>query len=352
MLNLGLGRVSSKLALIVACSLLGGCDNGGKPQSDAKANVPDSPAVTVQATPASVVFQLTGLVLIVPPKQRGDSLRILLPDTTGHGPHAALLGFPIANGIAIPDNFCMDDALGRQARNASICYVNLDVWTLQAFGSGGRPETPTTQQLSVADPGLLNVTNASGRKHRVHFPQVDSVIRSRFVFLAGAPGTKPCRLATWTFVPANENGAPTGAVTRPLTNVLDWEITDLNSPALVFAKRTGESVTIELPAPETRILIAHIPEAERAHLPPNTVAEITDTETTASHFHAYYDALRAPNTDEEKIPANSERRAIPRRGAGRQSPCPVEIRTSENLVPAFASVATYACMPALGEGGS
>jgi hypothetical protein len=347
-----MGRITVGLIVTCALVLLSACGGDETPADEVDINpVVDSSAVRPSTASASVTFQLTGLVLVVPPKTSGDSVRILLPNPTGHGAHAALLGFPLSKDAAVFDTLCESDPLGKKAKQANICYVNLDVWTLQPFGAGGQPATPTMQQLSAAARGLMDVTSASGGRHRVHFPHADSVVRSRLVFLAGGPGSKPCRLAPWTFIPANEHGSPTQARTDSLINVLDWEV-QVASPALVFTKRTGESVTIKLPASETRILLAHVPEAERAHLPPNTVAAITDTVTVARHFDAYYDVLRAPGTNEHKIPPISARRAIPSRSTGRQAPCPVEIRTSKKSTPAFASVATYACMPASGEGGS
>jgi hypothetical protein len=345
------GTVSSFLTL-AACALLAACgeDEGG--EGDKSRVETDTSTLSSAASKSTIVIQMTGLLLIVPQTTAGKDVSVVLPQPGALEKHVAWFGVGIAEGEADYNALCDSATFAQRARKAGICYVNLAQWTLQPVGTGGSP-TPSLQEISTAHPGLLNVTHLSGSTHRVHHAHLGNRSLTEVVLVSGQPDSTSCRLATWTYNVQGEAQAKH----LPLTNVLNWKV-EVNAPsALIFKSRsTSRVISVPIPAGETKVLLAHIPEDEIEHLPAENTntAQIADTVTVARHFSAYYDQL-SRGAPPEWISEDSPLRKIPVRTEGetpQSQPCRVEITLRTALLPAFASLATYACMPALGEFGS
>jgi hypothetical protein len=331
------------LMLLATCSVLTGCVDGASGSPNASAD-----AVVVRATEAAasdtrVTIQMTGLLLIVPPNRPGDSVYVLLPNARDH---VALLGF------GVPRNpwpaSCVSDTtpFGWKARRAGICYVDLDVWTLQPFGDGGQPATPTLASIPPEDKsGLLNVTALAGRKHRVHLPLDNTRLRAQVVLLAGEVG-RTCKLANWVYHYWRWPGYRGPAHTDSLANVVNWQMQ--TSTPLEFRNSSGDVVTIPLQPGEMNMVLAHIPPEEMDHLPPGKADSVTDADT--AHFHPYYDLL-SEDPREDYIASGSRRRRLPRSPEGGSTPCEVTINVG-GRVEGGRSIGTYACVVATGERGS
>jgi hypothetical protein len=250
------------------------------------------------------------------------------------GEHMAWLGFGFEElteeqlGLCQPDSVYID---------AGICYVNLDVWTLEPFGGGGTPWS----KPHTLPPEVLNVTRLAGG-HKVHLPSITTDLRARVVLRAGSPG-ETCRLANWTFEEAGETKR------APLANVLDWEIKNLSDRTLVF---TGQDKTIRVSLPATgdvHLVLAHVSKPEVKHLPPARPGTVSKAVVVvAPHFDSFYELLRSPDSSKEPLPPMDPRRKHPGGGrAIRTKACSVRVSDSRKSFDELHwGIGTIACMVA------
>jgi hypothetical protein len=346
MLNPRMRRVMVGFMALAACTLSSGC--GGR-DGDQEVQVADSTMVRGADATASrvgkVVFHMTGLVLVVPPKQGGDSVKVLLPDTQTVGDHVAWLGFGINPQDSVVPRLCVDSAT---YIDAGICYVDLDKWKLDPFGGGGRPSPPANRLPR----SVLNVTAAGGGQHKVHVPWLTTGLRAEVLFTSGRPGAT-CSLATWAYKEVNSQGQANPQRRDSLANVLDWEIDDPGVDSLVFRNRISrDSIKVPLPqAGEVHIVIAHIPVEDTIDLPPRRPRKPGGNARpdSALHFHPDYDLLRLPSAPTQKLPRSSPHRRIPHdpHVDPTRKACPVSITSP--VIPlerSSAAIGTLACMVA------
>jgi hypothetical protein len=300
----------------------------------------------------AVVFHMTGLVMIVP-SPSSVATTVYLPSRTGHG---VWLGFGIdpSNNTApcdINSQYGLQAAaFAQQAKANGICYVDLDRWSLEQFGTGGVPR-PAGVQLSSE---IVNVTELTGGVYKA--PSSLTADRS-ILFLTGWTSPTLCSLANWTFEPADAGGQVQQAQVRSMANLVDWEITNPAGPLqLVFVPRSGPAVPVPVPLPtpvggKIELILANVPVGDLLSLPPAQAVLSTTIPTTADHFHEYYRLLHKANGD--PVPGTLHR--IP------HDPVPITARACEiaiTLAPTVrilsgvdevgSSIGTYACMPASG----
>jgi hypothetical protein len=348
--NSRIGRTAA--SLLAACVLLSAC-GGDDPEPPKQKSDGASGHVVTDSTASHVSIQMTGLLLIVPPAAAGGAVQVYLPHPREVGLHAPLLGFAIPLGDTVRPGLC--DNRQTRADPKTICYVNLSRWKLQPFGAGGTLMTRPHAELQTASgsSGLLDVTHLSGRRFRAFATPAEERSVSKITLLSGqvADGLS-CKLAEWRYRRVYPIGIPVLTAGRDsLANVVEWQMPNLRSPVLVFVDSTGrDTARIALPPGNTRLLLAHIPEEERIHLPPNE-ADSTKTSPHA-HFGPFYDLLSRSASGTPIAHDNHVRRRIPAQAKGRRIPCPLTLRTGEHLIGGHGSMATYACMPALGQGGT
>ena len=299
MTNRGL-TVGGTLGAIASCLMLSAC----------AADAPGTHALIPErsiAPEATVVVHISGLLMVVPPRQDGGRTHVLLPAAPGH---AARLGFGIAGDEAFVQRLCVtDEAHGLPAIRAGVCYVDLERWSLQPFGDGG-PPTPAANTLPA---GVLNASDASGGDYRVDVAALGGELRAQVALTAGEVGGQ-CSLASWIVERVDAAGGPRPREVLPLINVLSWEIRNPAATELVFRSRSGpETVTVPLPAPapngKIEILLSHIPLEELNDLPPAIPGPPAMSGDTAYHFAAYYNLLR--NAGGDLLPTNSPNRRLP-----------------------------------------
>lgn len=336
-------------AIIVAgAALLSAC-GGDDRESGSNSVAADSPSVAL-ASDATMVFQITGLMVIVPPTNARDRVVVVLPQPRGVGAHVPLLGFMIPDDVSVPDELCLSDAFGQEARELGICYVELDKWNLEPFGAGGYPGTLSTLP-PVRTTGLLNITDLSGGDFKVHSARSALRGRSEVVFLAGQLGAGTCKLARWTYERIGFLGIVGPSHHDSLANVVEWKISKLAAPRLVFRlKESQQAVVVDFPPGESRLVLAHVPVGDVPHLPPGRPATARPERT--AHFHPYYDLLSKSNSVHDSLDHKNRRRRIPHDATGRPTPCELRISTGEKFIDGRASVATYACIVASAERGS
>lgn len=198
----------------------------------------------------TVVIQLTGLLMIVPPN----------PGTIG--PTHVLMPEPVApdrlEHIAVI-GFRRNDSAQQCGEGSSqdFCFVRMDGWALDPLpGRSSRVDLPRS---------VFDLTHASGgrRVHRDHFggnaPR-DS-LRSRMTF-GGGGVTDTCHIGQWSF-------DPVGNPPRDrfwLSNVVEWTIPDIPQTHLTLVRRRfggGSAQTLVTLTPDRsgriELLIAHVP---------------------------------------------------------------------------------------------
>lgn len=333
------------IAVSAIGALLASCDWGDATTGDVTVALPAASGPRAEAT-STVVFQITGLAMIVPPAVAGDDVHVVLPKPRGVGDHAALLGFAIPREHPVFNDLCVGGDFGKRARRKGICYVDLTKWTLGSFGEGGQPST-TVELPPVERSGLINVTAVAGGLHRVHLPRANNSRRAGVAFRAGELGPA-CKLARWSYRPVDATGTAGAQRNDSLANVVTWQIRELTSPRLVFKKT--RSVTVELIPGVTTMLLAHIPTRERKDLPPGEPKGVGSG--SRAHFNPYYDLLSRSAAAGTGIPDEPKRRPLPAAVGARDKPCEVVITTVSFRSEGARSVATYACMVASGERGS
>jgi hypothetical protein len=332
-------RAFSTLTILAACGILSGCGGAAEEHSQRPEHSTQTPATAAQTT---VVLQMTGALLIVPPTGNAGATNILLPSTRGMAnSHIAWFGFGMASGDPLGEKLCVAHP---EARARGICYVDLSLWSVDSIGAGGSPSTPAGVRFPT---GLVNLTSESGNSNKVNFAALAGKIRSQIVLLSGQPGDS-CSLGKWTFDdhdPAQDS--------LKLVNVLNWEIKQSQDNLLLRFKSKSDSTnvlnaTARAEAGTIALLIAHVPKNERADLPPNVAGTVTHPSGTvrADHFKSMYDLLRVPQNANHRIP--TLRRTVRNRACSVIITNPVA-RIQKDRRMAFPGLKTQACMPALAE---
>jgi hypothetical protein len=198
----------------------------------------------------TIVLQLTGLLMIVPPNPGTiGPTQVLMPEPNAPDDlnHVAVIGFR-RNGT---EQQC--DA----GSDREFCFVRMDGWVLDPLpGRSSRVTLPRS---------VLNLTQGSGgrRVHPNNFginAQRDS-LRSR-ITLGGGSLTDTCHLARWSFDPVGSARRDTFS----LSNVVEWTIPDVPVDRVSLVRRrlngsSPQSLTTLLPDSSGRIelLVAHVP---------------------------------------------------------------------------------------------
>jgi hypothetical protein len=286
-------------------------------------------APTTTTDSVNIVFQLTGLILVVPPKQAGEQTHLLLPVVSGHD---ALFGF----GLPV------QDAVLCSTWKSGLCYVNLADWKVSPIGAGGGATDP---QDTGIPPEVLNVTRAAGTDYRVVGATGES-LRSHVIFEAGRATGSPCSLAKWTFTPVSTGTSETA----PLANVLNWTIRyPKGDPFKLVFVRKVDGLTKEVSigtAREVRMLLAHVPPDEP--LPPEEPTPDANVPSTLGHVHDFYNLLRHRS---ENTPPGAGNRPVPHyvEPAGRDY-CEVGVTRARHVPMAKVGIKTYGCVIGSGEG--
>jgi len=276
---------------------------------------------------------------------------VYLPKTRGNNKHSAILGFAVPMGVTLPGSLC--DNSGTAADPTEYCYVDLTRWSLQPFGRGGTlPTTTVAANQPITPSGVLNATHLSGGRFKVFRQRALARSDAHVTILSGRPG-KACKLAKWTYTRVNHTtGRPEREWTDSVANVMNWEMPGVNSAALVFISRTAtDTATVPLPTGDISLLLAHIPIGERNRLPPDTTTVVLNSTNVRPHFHPFYDLLSTSNAAGAGIPQDA-RRSMPRFRGGRGDACPITLKSGTRFTEGPRSMATYACMPAIGQGGT
>lgn len=338
--------VISSLA-VCALSACGG--ENGAPKKIARADpsqrlslLGSAPKAEGEAAPTEgmidVTFQLTGLMLVVPPADSSGQTHVILPKVTQGITHDVRLAFG-----SRPSQVCDHYDTGRE-----ICFVNLDTWSLGDVGAGGAP----AEMKDIVFPrGVVNVSRGSGGEHKVKLSEVGNAVRARLNFLSGQPDPNACRLAKWRFAPVGQRED-----TISLVNRLDWRIRHPADETFTLRfTRIGSGDTVAVPLlpvlGQIRILLAHVPREEmNAIITQTPMREITLPGQLA-HFHDYYKLLRKQSGNTE--PGESQR-PLPRQPQRLQEECRVTITsgTEEKGAPRvfrMRGVKTYACVVGTGD---
>lgn len=351
-------RAATVVATIGACALLPAYGARQNPGSGSRG------AMQAHKQAATLVFHITGLVLIVPNQNGGADA--LLPETQDlPEKHVSRLGFGIDKSDPNAAILCAHDTVFKPTTplQRGICYVDLDEWSLDPVGQDGMPAHPGPLPRSV-----FNVSEASGGKHKVHLPWVEGQLRSKISFVTGEAGALPCALANWRYRPITDIlGIPISgfAQREPLANVVDWKIENPSSYTLTFRPRksSGPPVTVALQPPQDgmiELLLVHIPEKELGDLPPNAprsalatssepaASAMLASDTVATHFHAYYNLLRGDEAG-DSISHGNHRRVLPHKPHPEHESnykCPIRITALPRILDDNRNIGTYACMPA------
>lgn len=281
MLNSRMRRAAAGIACLT-CGLATACSDAGEGRGEERGRLKPSADTRIASATDSitVVFQMTGLLLIVPPTQILPKTHIVFPRVSKH---AALLGFG-ADSSSLCVNF-----------RGGICYVDLETWTVQPIGAGGAV-------TNINDIGLpsdvANVSRGAGGEYKVDIPGIQALIRRQVVFETGGIAGTPCALARWTYRPVNALGQPQTAQTLAIPNVLNWVV---RYPAdrpfkLTFVQGGGAPVDVPLEAvinDSIFVVLAHVPAVEVDSLPPATPGPASATPPARiEHFHDFYNLLR------------------------------------------------------------
>lgn len=330
-------------ALAAACAsaaLFSGC--GGSPDAAGgaqqrrdttnKAQTATLSAETDQS--ASVVFHITGLMLVVP--THGGRTHVLMPKVTRHpDPHVARFAFGLSEA---------DRDLCRPYRNG-VCWVDLKDWRMEPIGAGGQPKASRPFPDTI-----VNVTRATGNRHRVKLDTPEQELEAQLRFEAGTLRGTPCSLARWRYKPVGQ----TDSVTTPFANVIQWEIRHPRAepPTLRFIRRSDslrKSVRLGTTlSGRVHVLLAHVPEKELPFLETGQSTSGPDDKEPLQHLYDLYKHLRDQAAQQATNPP------IPVFAGHIQDSCDVTITPftrEKRLVPlAFDGVKTYGCVVGTGGG--
>lgn len=363
--------------LLAAGGLLASC--GGRDTSSRTMSVSEKTQTGTRAIAAagavSVRLNITGLLLVVPPKTSGAVTNVLVPKRASH---SALFGFGIDPANPPAANFCANPPVAPPGATAKgMCYVNLADWDLGALGA----PPPSTNPVALEKFGLINVTQGSGGGKKVVLNDIRHLLTSLVALNTGSP-TDDCSLALWTYRP---NGKP--AETLFISNVLHWDMSLADTTHFVFTRKAAPHDTVLVPivaktGQRTEVVLANVPEHDVPDLPPaqggSTASNTMKPGDEAKDFDVFYDLLGVPAA----TPGIDPRRPLPRLEVSASSvACPVSISRlksyatdlripnvalrrgarehggtgpGRNATPTDTSavgVKTYACMPATADIG-
>lgn len=286
----------------VAAALVAGC--GGRASAAEQpahaTRTQDTTPRAAQAEPVSLVIQMSGLLLLVPPKQPMANTEVLMPDVPNHD---AVIGF---NTLTDP-GYCDAHYDG----NLHICYVKINGWSLAAVGdphpNGGFPK------------GAANLTHFAGKTVSVS----DAKTLSRAdVALAAGIVTDTCSLASWTFNPTGNDGPER----LSFINVMEWVVQEVPPAALtlILTKKDNPTIT-RMVGPlspnaqnEVELLVMHLPSTElQAIYTGVTVVTPDGGDSTAvtsnvsdemkEHFDAFYQTIGLQQTSPRPVPQRPRR---------------------------------------------
>lgn len=293
--------VAACSCIVVAASAVGCGEAASAAQGTAAtARAQDSAATAAQAEPLSLVVQMTGLLLLVPPKNPTGNTQVLMPDVENH---VAVIGFKRSSDPGYCD-VDYDKAL-------HICYVNMNGWSLAApsatLSPGGLPK------------GAVNLTRFAGKPVNL----ADAIDSSRAV-VALAPGlvTDTCSLASWTFNPVGNEGPER----LSFVNVMEWIVPAVpgNAVTLVRTSKSNPGQT-ETFGPlqandqnEVELLVMHLPTDElnewRGLRSPGS-ADRDESEAVSprthgemrAHFNAFYNTMGVQQGAPRPVPQRPRR---------------------------------------------
>ena len=317
------------LPAFAACGERGG---NGTPR-DTTDTAREATATALPPGEDTLLFQITGLVLLVPPKTTpGNLTAVLTPPLPGDSAHAAYLGFEIPANAPYKSRLC-DNTDAHDAYVQNMCYVRLSDWKVSTIGSGG-----VQNKVNFANYDVLNVANGVPPGNRIALTGIAN--EQKVVFAAGEP-LPSCSLGQWTV-----GGGPP----RKLANVVKWRIRQThNTFKLVFTPvHGGGSETVEFKSGSGRtiaLVLANIQPKELAHFPPHppSTEPAPTPPAEAAHYGAYARVPRVSGTAPTPV--------IPH-FATTNDVCTVEVESP--FIPGKKldwSVGTYACLPATGDEG-
>lgn len=211
-------------AALLTCILLSACGGGGQEN-------PKQQTVAAQTEPVTMVIQMTGLMLLVPPKQAGGLTHVLLPDlppSPSTPYHLTWIGFK-----GDSTGYCKEYDHDRR-----ICYVDMKGYALDSIGN----TAPSSTGAGTAARGPLNLSRHTNRKINLAVAR-DSV--AAYVTLARGRPTDSCGVARWTYNPIGQEPP----AKFELMSVLEWQIPNMPADSFVLYRR-------QLSAPHTRERIA------------------------------------------------------------------------------------------------
>lgn len=333
------------ITALLACAALIAC--GGE---DASSEQPDD-AKGAAVAPASgdsmdIVFQLTGMVLVVPPKNTNEHTHLLLPHAQDH---LAFFGIGYAP---------RDTALCAKQRRG-ICYVDLVKWHVDPLG----PRDEPTDSGGVGIPRrVLNVRRAAGPNYQANVQATKGEARAHLTFLTGRARSDVCSRGIWTYKPV-----ATGRIeTDTFANVMTWVMRyRRNEPFRVrFVLKTDSQTVREIPLDTSldsvNLAIAHVTPEDTAFLPapiflPAAMQKSAPARETIKldHIHHYYSLLR--HEADNSSPGNGNRPVPVLVGDAGPAICPVTVtpagKIPKMLAPElFAGVKTYGCVVGTGGG--
>lgn len=335
------------VAAISACLLLSACEGSDgevRKSGGTSARSGDPAAAAPASNDITVAFQLTGLMLIVPPTTNGGRTRIILP-TVSDPEHVAGIAFGAA-----PSQVCWkyDDVRG-------LCFVRLADWALDSIGERGVPTI--TAGLAFPD-GVVDVSRGSGN-HKVNTGASQQSIHMTLDFLSGQPQRVPaCRLGRWRYKPVGQ-----GPRSIPLVNVMRWDIQHPRKPGLTLRFRSASGVTDSVVLNRTvnntvRVLLAYIPDYEwEAIAEGRKVRQLAPD--TLTHFRDYYKLLRHPDTHDLPDPVTHQ--PLPTWDGETGEACQAEVTGTQVQIIGnktriqrstfrLPGIGTYACVVATGQG--
>jgi hypothetical protein len=255
-------------------------------------------AATVQSGTSSIVVQMTGLLLVVPPKANGGSTRILMPRIPNHLAWIAFRGDSTEHCIRY---------------DQGTCYVKMDGWALGPIGGGANSGNAAPSMPRA----LLSLSDLS--RHRINYRRARARARGEITLSAGNV-THSCSLTKWTLKPVGNNPQ-----TRrdSLVNLMEWTFPDFPAGSLVLARRrlTGPDTTlrnfatVHATGGRIELLITHVPPADTVGMFPSASVQIQSPSNThredpaavKRHVHAFYDLMGvSTNAGKRPVPVPDE----------------------------------------------
>jgi hypothetical protein len=255
----------------------------------------------------TVVLQMTGLLLLVPPNPGSNgTTHVLAPRTDSLPRHSAFIAYVAPSGERCP-------SYNEQTR---ICIVPMAGYFMELGTTGADNDEPVGKLHKSG-----NLTLASGKRvpGEYHGERPGAPVRSRISLHSGEIA-ETCSMATWRYDPL---GPTTPTDTFPLYNMVEWRIRDVPRDRLVLVRRRlnapagnapGTADTLARPLPDSSgvvwITLMHVPPGEAANFRGFATGVVTrsrfpvtkdhamraDAPYVASHFNAYYRLLGAgPN---------------------------------------------------------